>query len=367
VELQQLLKKARDKYKEVEGRDYGSASLTATVTATPATARPGGEIISDRRQAIEVVAVQSAQQLLLPKSSKVSEILMGKLVSVSHPQTTAKAFTRVEIQETDSEDDNNHTEDISPRAEPVMSSAAPSAQKESFTRIPIQVDDDDEEEEGEEEGGLQTAPNTISGTVNTNSHSNGFTRVPIQVDDEDEEEEEGERVPPQGLGSGASFSGLGVKPNQEQGFTRIPIQMDEDDEDENGTEDRGEKGSGEEGFTRIAIMEATDSEDEREANASQEAEERERVALEHKHRGNQFMLQGDLNGALEAYNASLQASPLGSESSSVHANRALVHIKLKVSDSFFRPRYSSVILPPPPPLSHIFCRRTFMMLSPIPV
>lgn len=142
----------------------------------------------------------------------------------------------------------------------------------------------------------------------------GFTRIQIQDTDSEEEEEEEEE--------GVTETEGGEEGEREERFTRIAITTSDDDEEE----DEGD--AAEEKFTRIAISMDSDSEsEEEEKDDDSQKKLEEAVAL--KNEGNALMQKGDLQGAVKAYTSSLELVAEGDNSTAVHCNRSLTHIKLK--------------------------------------
>jgi tetratricopeptide (TPR) repeat protein len=233
-ELCALLAKAKDKYREVEGREFGSAPHQSVKHAKQ----------EDITTVVAVRAVGMAEALLLPQTHK-TVISSGVLQRVSDEEEGEQCgFTRIQIQDTDSDDDG-----------------------------------EEEEEEGVE--GVEQ----------------GFTRIAITTSDDDEEDEEEDAEGAKPLVAAASAASTGDGKSEQ--FTRITISMDSDSDSE--------------------------SDGENEAAALEEA-----IAL--KNKGNAAMQKGDFAGAIAAYTASLSKCPQGENSTAVHCNRSLTHIKMEVRE-----------------------------------
>jgi hypothetical protein len=167
-ELMQLLDKAKAKYLEVEGREYGTDPIVAISTA------PVG-------LSLIVTAVSSSKELLLPSHTKIMS--SGLLHRVEKKE---EKFTRLTIEESDGEDGESGEETLT--RIPIEESDAEEEGRNQdsnpagFTRIAIQMESDSEEEdEAENKAPVAPPPNSSS-----------FTRIPIAITESDSEDEPSE-------------------------------------------------------------------------------------------------------------------------------------------------------------------------------
>lgn len=158
TELEQLLEKAKAKFLEVEGHEYGSSPVKLSSKSVSSVVLP-------------VKVVSTAKDLLLPSFRESSG--GGKLIRVD--RIPSNKFTRIAIQE--SSDDDEKEEDTTEDALPT------SATNEGggFTRIAIQMDSESDEEDMH-----VVEPSKLSDAEVKAS----FTRIPISVAESDSEEEE---------------------------------------------------------------------------------------------------------------------------------------------------------------------------------
>lgn len=165
AELEQLLTKAKAKYLEVEGHEYGAA-LTPPIESSP------------KEVNLRINSVASAKDMLPNSHTVVST--SGKLQRTENPPK--QQFTRIAIEESDEEDDDRKVKnpDSFTRISIQESESGDEEQKippnagSGFTRIAIQMDtDSDEDNVAEEEKEAST---------------NSFTRIPISTESDSEEE-----------------------------------------------------------------------------------------------------------------------------------------------------------------------------------
>lgn len=172
AELEQLLNKAKAKYLEVEGHEYG-ATPTQSSSVQPKS--------SSKEVTLQVNPVLAASDMISPSHTVVSK--SGQVTRVNHP--SKQQFTRIAIEESDEEEDAPKVENPNSftRISIQESDSGDEEQKTSppagsgFTRIAIQMESDSEEEDNEDN---KQNPSDSSGT---------FTRIPIAVVESDSEEE----------------------------------------------------------------------------------------------------------------------------------------------------------------------------------
>jgi hypothetical protein len=156
-----LLQKAKDKFLEVEGKEYISEKERERQRAALQLAIANG-------LPIKVTATSSSDALLLPVTTGAVELLFsGVCEIIDNPSET---LTRIRIEE-DSDSSGDEEENDKP---------------EEFTRIQIDEDSDTEDEdEGAPEDSLPPPPRKEEEET-----SDGFVRIAITDDSNEQQEEE---------------------------------------------------------------------------------------------------------------------------------------------------------------------------------
>lgn len=167
-ELFALLTKAKAKYLEVEGHEFGSAPHKSVTNAKK----------EDITTMVAVKVVSSVDGLLLPRSQPVIVIGGGALQEVQDDETELSGFTRIQIQDTDSEEDEEDEAKV----------------EEGFTRIAITTSDDDEEEEDNHDSNplVTAASDAAAATAPDSKTQEQFTRIAISMDSDSESDSEDE-------------------------------------------------------------------------------------------------------------------------------------------------------------------------------
>jgi tetratricopeptide (TPR) repeat protein len=172
AELEQLLEKAKAKFLEVEGHEYGSSPVKLPPSSSSSS--------SDSSVVLTVKVVSSAKDLLLPSHSQSTG--GGKLIRVD--RSPSQKFTRIAIQESDEEGEEEQDQggELTPSTTAAAAGSTASAGG-GFTRIAIQLDSESDEEgdaEAEAEPTEEPKPEAKS----------SFTRIPISVVESDSEDEQ---------------------------------------------------------------------------------------------------------------------------------------------------------------------------------
>lgn len=152
-ELVSLLAKAKDKYYEVEGKEY-----------SPSSSHKQSQKQNADDFSVDVLSVSHAHQLFT--LGDVVEIASLPLLTVPKE---ASGFTRIAIESSDDEDET-------PKADPTT----------TFTRI--NIEDDDESDNEEANASFTRVP--ITEDSEDEAPAESFTRVAISMDDSDEDEKE---------------------------------------------------------------------------------------------------------------------------------------------------------------------------------
>ena len=172
-ELNALLVKAKTKYLEVEGREFGAPHQAPPVSSAK------NEDITTR---VAVRMVSYADNLLLPTAHR-TVIASGVLQEVTEGEELRGGFTRIQIQDTDSDEEDEEANTVERGGHDTIGK-----QEETFTRIAITTSDDDEDD-GDDQGNHDPID---GGKPNDDKSGESFTRIAITMDSESEDSDDEE-------------------------------------------------------------------------------------------------------------------------------------------------------------------------------